>query len=317
MSGEVSFDRKVFFREIRLSVFRGRLSRKQVQGMNHLLAAWEQRYAAHLDVRMLAYCLATAWHETAHTMLPIRETLARSDRQAIARLRKWARKLSPRRRKKVLAYARVHPDTGKAYFGRGYVQLTWRRNYREMGKLVGLDLERRPELALRPEVAARILYSGMINGLFTGRALDEFINDDICDFVSARRVVNGTDKAHLIAGAAEEFLSALTAAQIMVRRQVDVAEAEREARAPASEPAANPQPAPPPEVMAGRTVPQTGKPPARSTTVWAAIAALLAQGVVAVGAVSPAVMWMLLGGGMLAALWVVRERIRHAWEDGV
>ena len=315
------YDRGIFFREVRLSIFRGRMSRSQVAGLEHLLTVWESEHADD-DVRHLAYCLATAWHETAHTMQPVRETLAKSERQAIARLRAWARKLKGRRRQTVLAYAKVHADTGHAYFGRGYAQISWRRNYRRLGACLKLDLERNPELVMKPEIAALILFTGLIEGLFTGFRLATFIEGEKCDYAAARRVVNGMDRARLIAGVAEEFHGALTAASIAQRSGIDVAEAEREAMTHKPEEAKKgaavlPVPAPPPEVIAGRELPETGTPAYRSTTIMAALAALLAQIVAAAGSVPPAIKWGVPIIGSLAMAWIIQERIRHAMEDGI
>lgn len=50
----------------------------------------------------------------------------------------------------------VKPGDGARYHGRGYIQLTGRDNYRRAGEALGLPLEKHPELAERPDVAARI-----------------------------------------------------------------------------------------------------------------------------------------------------------------
>ena len=50
----------------------------------------------------------------------------------------------------------VKPGDGERYKGRGYIQLTGRENYRNAGKALGLPLEQKPELAERPEIAAKI-----------------------------------------------------------------------------------------------------------------------------------------------------------------
>jgi len=308
------YDRATFFRHVRASVFRGRLSPAQVEGMEALLTVWE-RQRIRPSRQQLAYCLATAWHETAHTMQPVRETLARSERQAIARLRKWARKLPARRRKTVLAYAKVHADTGHAYFGRGYVQITWRRNYRRLGLRLGIDLERNPELAMQPEIAARILIVGMLEGLFTGRRLGEFVNGDKCDYVGARQVVNGRDKARLIAGAAAAFERALEDAAMANVAGAEISGDEK-TQETVKKAVVNPVPAPPPEV-AEAEIPTSHTPPQRSTTIFSALLALAALAAESAGVAAGMWWWLPLCIGGLALAWIIKERIRHAWEDGV
>jgi predicted chitinase len=50
----------------------------------------------------------------------------------------------------------TQPGDGVRYKGRGYIQLTGRSNYRYYGAKIGVDLENNPDLALRPDVAAKI-----------------------------------------------------------------------------------------------------------------------------------------------------------------
>lgn len=47
-------------------------------------------------------------------------------------------------------------DDGWTFRGRGYIQLTGRENYRNLGTKLGLDLESNPDTASRPEVALKI-----------------------------------------------------------------------------------------------------------------------------------------------------------------
>ena len=51
----------------------------------------------------------------------------------------------------------TQPGDGARYHGRGFIQITGRANYRDYGKKLGVPLEEQPELALSPDVAARIL----------------------------------------------------------------------------------------------------------------------------------------------------------------
>lgn len=50
----------------------------------------------------------------------------------------------------------VKPGDGVKYHGRGFIQITGRDNYRMAGEALGLPLEQKPELASKPEVAAKI-----------------------------------------------------------------------------------------------------------------------------------------------------------------
>ena len=151
-----------------------------------------------------AYVLATAYWETARTMEPVREALAPTDEAAIARLdRAWSRGQ--------LAWVST-PYWRDGWFGRGYVQLTHEANYARAGRLLGIDLTGSPRLALDPDVAATILVRGMMEGWFTGKAVPNYITLHRSDFVGARRVVNGTDRAQAIAEIARDYDEALRAA---------------------------------------------------------------------------------------------------------
>lgn len=99
---------------------------------------------------------------------------------------------------------------GKRFKGRGYVQLTGRTNYQKYTDLYGVDLINNPELASDHEWATKILFHGMANGTYTTKKLSDYLKDDgSLDFVEARRVVNGQDKAQEIADLAQKYLEAL------------------------------------------------------------------------------------------------------------
>ena len=172
----------------------GVLSQNQVEGMQCLLKAIEQN-----NVHEQAYMLATAYHETAHTMQPIEE-------YGKGRGRDYGKRLKMSRK--------PYSDTLPIYYGRGYVQLTWYENYDKAGRLLKLDLLRQPELALQADVAAKIMREGMIEGWFTGKKLNDYVGLRTADYVSARRIINGMDKAQLIAGYAVLFESALRRSKV-------------------------------------------------------------------------------------------------------
>ncbi|MGL6340189.1 MAG: glycoside hydrolase family 19 protein [Waterburya sp.] len=110
-------------------------------------------------IHQIAYVLATAEGES--NFKPIREirgkTLSR-DQQ-----RYW--------------------NTG--YFGRGFIQVTWFANYDKVGKKLGLDLLKNPDLLLSPPVAIASLVLGMKEGWYTGKKLSDFTTYD-----SMRKIVN-------------------------------------------------------------------------------------------------------------------------------
>jgi putative chitinase len=178
-------DRFKFYQSVRQSIFGGKLLQKQVDGLNTILAEWEKQGLE--DLRWLAYMLATTYHETAATMQPIEEYGKGKGRK----------------------YGKPDPETGLVYYGRSYVQLTWKENYATMGNLLNKPLVEAPELALKPDIATAILFKGMINGLFTGKKLADYFSGKKEDWVNARRIINGTDKAELIAGYGKKFLNAL------------------------------------------------------------------------------------------------------------
>lgn len=190
-----------FFAYVRKAPFGGRLTQDQVEGTEIIINKFYS--AGGKDLRHLAYILATAFHETGGRMVPVREGFAKTDAAA---------------RRITAKYKYGKPEeNGKVYYGRGHVQLTWGRNYAVMGKLVGLPLYDEPDLALKPEVSVAILVEGMMRGVsakgdFTGKAVEDYFNALVDDPVGARAVVNGKDKAVLIAGYHQNFLDALDAA---------------------------------------------------------------------------------------------------------
>jgi hypothetical protein len=104
----------------------------------------------------------------------------------------------------------IEQGDGPRYRGRGFVQITGRRNYTDWKKRLGIDLVNQPELATIPRIAAKILVIGMKQGTFTGAALGEFVAGNKLDFVEARQVVNDHDRAEHIAEIARFYYKALT-----------------------------------------------------------------------------------------------------------
>ncbi|PSH68499.1 carboxypeptidase [Phyllobacterium brassicacearum] len=137
-----------------------------------------------------AYVLATAWHETGAYKY-MREI--------------WGPTSAQKRYEGRKDLGNTVAGDGKKFMGRGFVQITGRRNYTDWSRRLGLDLLKEPQLAEQPEMAVHIIVKGMKLGTFTGKKLDDYVTLSKSDFVNARRIINGTDKAALIAGYAEQF----------------------------------------------------------------------------------------------------------------
>lgn len=150
------------------------------------------------DVRWAAYMLATAYHETAFSFLPIKEYKKGVGRDYGTSIRVTDTKGI--RGKKGAKYQNV-------YYGRGYVQLTWYINYQTMGKNLKLDDELyvNPDRALDSDIAYKIMSYGMRCGSFTDKKLSDYINDKECNYSKARKIINGMDKAEIIARYAEDI----------------------------------------------------------------------------------------------------------------
>ena len=186
-----------FFSEISKTLFGNNISINQRKGIEYKLKAFGNHGIT--DNRWKAYMLATSYHETARTMQPITERGKGAGRPY---------------GKKYKQDGSVYAFPNRIYYGRGDVQLTWFENYERMGKLLGIPLLENPELALQPEISARIMIEGMTRGIsgkgdFTGVSLENYFSGSKNDPINARRIINGLDRAELIAGYYEGFLRAL------------------------------------------------------------------------------------------------------------
>lgn len=185
-------DRRAFYDAVRGSV---NLTTQNVAGFEKVLDHMEGEGTPINDG---AYALATAFWETAQTMHPVKEAY-------------W---LSEGWRRKNLRY---YP-----WYGRGLIQTTWEDNYRKIAVAMGLPEDtfiNNPDLLLEWKYAIPAMFVGMQTGLYTGKSFDDYIDDldesddeDLREFINARRIVNGTDKATKIGRLALTFERGLKAA---------------------------------------------------------------------------------------------------------
>lgn len=173
------------------------LTTQNVMGMDKVLDYIESREN---NLQQAAYIIATAWWETGQTMMPVREAYWKDEA--------W--------RKRNFRY---YP-----YYGRGYIQLTWDYNYKKASDYFKVDFVKNPDLVMDPEYALPILFVGMNEGWFTGKKLDNYIDNDdendseeLKEYKGARRIVNGTDKAETIAKLALVFEKGLKEAEYKLK----------------------------------------------------------------------------------------------------
>lgn len=151
-----------------------KLLASQIQSIVGICEAWKKEGDG--DERKLIYILATSFHESR-----LQNIAERRDKPS----------------GKVWKMQEAYWHTG--YYGRGLSQLTWRLNYEQFGRLLGIDLVGNPDLALKPDVGAKILVIGMVRGLFRkGHSLARYFAKDKEDVWNARNITNGglfnTDK---------------------------------------------------------------------------------------------------------------------------
>lgn len=187
-------DHTAFFNGYRQAF--GKLQQGQVTGLELIGRNMEANLKAvptNTDIRNAAYMLATVKHECADTWQPIVERGPRA----------YFDQYEPGTRKGA-RLGNTEPGDGYRYRGRGYVQITGRANYARLTKELGLgpdaDLVADPDQALRPAIAYAIMAVGMKKGIFTGKKLADYISGSSCDYRNARRIINGVDRAELIAG---------------------------------------------------------------------------------------------------------------------
>ena len=183
-----------FFEEVTETLFYGSLPDFQKIPLVMMIEEFDRR--GWTDKRKLAYIMATTYHET--------NRFKASSEYGKGKGRDYGEPLLMIRGVK------------KAFYGRGWVQLTWLQNYAKLSVAATMALGRPIDLVNDPdkvfeddEVNAFITFEGMSTGLFTGKKLGDYIGNGKCDYTNARRVINGTDRAADIAEVAKKFESAL------------------------------------------------------------------------------------------------------------
>lgn len=182
------------------------LKQSQVDAINHIVQKMDDDKS--ITYPQGAYILATIWHETATTMLPIAEygkgkgrpygTWYKNSKGELYSFKDGSRNS---------VYLQI--ECPHLFYGRGETQNTWYTNYEKLSKVFGVDFLNNPDLLLTQEWSTPVTIYSMKTGLYTGKKLSDYICQSKKDYVNARRIINGADKAQLIAGYADLFERAL------------------------------------------------------------------------------------------------------------
>lgn len=181
---------------INASLFKGRISKTQRKGLESYIDTYffSKGLGYTVPISYLSYVIATVYHETAKEMQPVREI----------------------GKGKGKPYGETDPITGHAYYGRGDVQVTWKYNYEKLSKILyqpngikGVDIVSSPDLLLNPFYSSQATVLGMVSGLYTGKKLRHYLWGARPNYKLARKIINGLDKADMIASYAMDIEKAI------------------------------------------------------------------------------------------------------------
>ncbi|WP_269715708.1 hypothetical protein [Caulobacter sp. NIBR2454] len=218
-------DAKPFFDYVRAHLFGGKMTAAQVEGCNAILKACEGMPPA-----WVAYCLATAFHETGRTMAPT--SVENLNYTSAARLQAvWPSRFptaasaapfvkNPQGLANHVYNGRMGnapgSNDGWTYRGRTYPHITGKANYAKADEKLGLggSLVSNPDRAFEPDIGAKILVTGMDEGWFTGKSLNAFLPPvaEPPHFAAARKIINPDSNGPVIAGYATGFQRGVMAA---------------------------------------------------------------------------------------------------------
>lgn len=197
---DTCLDRGYFYSKYRKSY--GGLTERKVLAINALLDYWDTQKELN-DKRWLAYIFATALHETASKVYPVRECLCGSDACAVKCTKGLWRKGIAK------PYYRRDPKTKQSYYGRGQIQVTLKSNYYKVGGKLGFGdkLVWKPDMALDPKISGTALIRGMVEGWYTRKRLSHYFTRSKTNWHQARRIVNGTFHADRVAKHGRKFVT--------------------------------------------------------------------------------------------------------------
>jgi putative chitinase len=227
-------DQDAFWAHVRASLFGGTISDQQFAGMSAILKV---AGGSGFPIAWTAYALATAYHETARSMFPNRESLNYSveglintfgrHRISVADARRLGRSgTRPADQVSIgnIVYGgpwgkdnlgNTEPGDGYKYRGGGMDHCTGRANFAKVDAALNLGgrLVADPDIILDPEIAAGTLISGLETGRYRGIKISDRVPRDrlgeTSDFTDARPIINPDRNGAMIAGHALKFQAGL------------------------------------------------------------------------------------------------------------
>jgi len=186
------------------------INQKSERNLKSLVTEMMRQYPlifSECNISYLAYMLSTARTESydwQHGIFfgPIVESISYSDAEANYGCGPGA---TPKHKQRAIRMGNAALGDGYKYRGRGLVQLTFKKNYQKFNLVAGADLEKNPEKTLELPVSVRIMMLGMRDGMFSGSKLSDFLDSPTPDYIGARSIINGNDKADQFAFYAQKF----------------------------------------------------------------------------------------------------------------
>lgn len=171
----------------------GTLNQKQVEGFEAIFDEYER--LKWNNKKYLAYILATIWHEVNKTMQPIAE-------YGKGKRRDYGKRLRYNRH--------LYNHTTNIFYGRGHTQNTWIDIYEKLtaANIEAWDFVKNPDLLLEMQPSIWATFYSMEKGLYTGKKLSDYFQS-LENPISARKIINGKDKAELIATYYYKFLKSI------------------------------------------------------------------------------------------------------------
>ncbi len=167
----------------------GKLDNVQVSGLETMLNGFDDTEYFNLATQYAGILAQTA-RETNWTFKPQKEGYWIAEVKRKRTLYNYYLKNNPGAIKTIFPYGW---NSVLTYEGRGRTQTTHINNYIAISEALGIDCVDNPDLLLEDKTDIKVMLHGYHTGLWTGKKLTDYINEQRTDYKGQRRVVNGLD----------------------------------------------------------------------------------------------------------------------------